>query len=270
MTGATIGSLFSGIGGLELGLEWAGLGPVLWQVEKDEFCRRVLAKHWPDVERYEDIRAVRASQLRTVDIICGGFPCQDVSSAGQRKGLNGPSSGLWWDFVRIVDEARPRFVIVENVASGASRWLCAVRTHLHQLGYRTRALGIAAAEMGAPHLRRRIFVVANSAGLASRRTAGSTRPAAGSNSVARNNGKTRHATDASCDAHAVGRTAREDLCGSWNGGRNGGAPVSAVRGVDDGVSRRMDAARKRALGNAVVPQCAQVVGEVIRQILEAA
>jgi len=263
MKHATIGSLFSGVGGLELGLEWAGLGPVIWQVEKDEFCRRVLAKHWPDVERYEDIRAIRASQLRAVDIICGGFPCQDVSSAGQRKGLKGPSSGLWWDFVRIVDGARPRFVVVENVASGASRWLCAVRTHLHQLGYRTRALGVAAAEVGAPHIRRRVFVVADADGIASRRAARPTRdpdapdadgdvvreqprrrggPPRGGEAVARDDGAARGAADAARDAHAVGSAAREDLRGSWNGGRDGGAPVSAVRRMDDGFSRRMDAA----------------------------
>lgn len=97
----TIGSLFSGIGGIELGLEWAGLGPVMWQVEKDPFCRDVLKRHWPEVKRYEDVRQVGRSNLAPVDLICGGFPCQDTSSAGSRKGLEGPSSGLWREFHRI-------------------------------------------------------------------------------------------------------------------------------------------------------------------------
>ena len=89
----TIGSLFSGIGGLELGLEWAGLGPVRWQVEQDMWCRAVLAKHWPDAGRFDDVCTVGA-ELEPVDIICGGFPCQDLSNAGARAGLAGARSGL--------------------------------------------------------------------------------------------------------------------------------------------------------------------------------
>ncbi len=157
-----IGSLFSGIGGLEIGLEAAGLGPVAWQVEQDPFCRAVLAKHWPAVDRsVSDVRTAGASNLRPVDLICGGFPCQDVSGAGKGAGLAGERSGLWFEFARIVGELRPRIVVVENVASGARRWLCRVRSDLHTLGYRTRAIALSAADVGAPHLRRRIFIVAH-------------------------------------------------------------------------------------------------------------
>ena len=251
----TIGSLFSGIGGLELGLEWAGLGPVHWQVESNEFCRRVLAKHWPRAERFDDVRAVRASGLRPVDLICGGFPCQDVSAAGSKEGLQGKRSGLWWEFARIISEARPRFVVVENVASGATRWLCTVRSHLHQLGYRTRALGVAASDVGASHARKRIFVVADFAGLPSRRAARSARPKAAANAD-------RHRE------HVVAvdeEVASASSAASWAGGTF--AEPDLVRMVH-GVPRGM--AGHRALGNAVVPQCAQVVGLVVQQLAEGA
>lgn len=116
----TIGSLFSGIGGLELGLERAGLGPVLFQCEIDPYCRAVLAKHWPHVTRYRDVRTVRGSTLPSVDLLCGGFPCQDVSSAGKGAGLDGDRSGLWFEFRRLVDECEPS---VRRGAHGVPRGL---------------------------------------------------------------------------------------------------------------------------------------------------
>lgn len=172
-----IGSLFSGIGGLELGLERAGLGPVVWQVEIDPFCRQVLAKHWPMVDRsVEDVRHASSTTLAPVDVICGGFPCQDVSAAGKRAGLAGARSGLWYEYRRVLEELRPAGVAIENVASGASAWLPTILAQLAELGYRTRALGIAARDVGAPHRRARIFVVgvanADGAGRCSPRSRG--------------------------------------------------------------------------------------------------
>jgi hypothetical protein len=145
----TIGSLFSGIGGLERGLEWAGLGPTLYQVEIDEYCRRVLAKHWPDALRFVDVRTLNVEPVPGVDLLCGGFPCTDTSAAGKQQGLSGESSGLWYYFASHIAKSRPRYVVVENVQSGAKKWLCQVRSTLHELGYRTHALGIAAADCGA-------------------------------------------------------------------------------------------------------------------------
>lgn len=161
----TIGSLFSGIGGLELGLERAGFGPVLWQVEANAFCRRVLKKHWPDAERFPDVRKFAAPA--TVDIVCGGFPCQDISSANTgasgRAGLDGERSGLWTEFARVVHECRPRWVVVEN-SPAWERWVPRVRSDFAALGYGTVPLLLSAGFVGAPHSRPRGFVVAYSDG----------------------------------------------------------------------------------------------------------
>ena len=258
----TIGSLFSGIGGLELGLELAGLGPVLWQVEMNPDCRSVLAKHWPNVTRYEDV--TRPRDYPDVDLICGGFPCQDVSSLGAGRGLGGQRSGLWFHFARIVETVAPAWVVVENVSSGLSRWLPHVRHHLHMLGYRTRALGVGAGDLGAPHVRRRIFVVAD----------GSDSRSVGKRARARRLRKPAHdgSQGSPPDARGLSRSVEQEtgsrLAGSWNGGRDGRAPVSPVRGVDDGVPGQLDAGtRKRLLGNAVVPACAAIAGRVIMATL---
>lgn len=154
----TIGSLFSGIGGLELGLEWAGHGPVIWQVEKCPKLRNCLATHWPNAQRFEDIRDVGSDQLTPVDIICGGFPCQDVSSAGKRAGLTGAQSGLWSEMARVVEDCSPRWVVVENVASGALKWVDDVCEHLGKLRYACLPVPLAASDCGAWHRRRRVFL----------------------------------------------------------------------------------------------------------------
>src|ERR1700678_1941479 len=113
----THGSLFSGIGGFDLGFERAGIKNV-WQVEIDPYCQRVLAKQFPDAERFDDVRTVGRHNLKPVDIISGGFPCQDISTAGKRAGIaEGTRSGLWSEYARIIGELRPRFVVVENVAA---------------------------------------------------------------------------------------------------------------------------------------------------------
>ncbi len=117
MGGMTFGSLFSGIGGMDLGLERAGM-ECKWQVEIDPFCQKVLTKHWPGVKRYGDITKLDGSELEPVDLIAGGFPCQDVSSAGSRAGIESHTrSGLWIEMRRLIRLVRPRFVLVENVSA---------------------------------------------------------------------------------------------------------------------------------------------------------
>src|SRR5205823_2310373 len=112
-----VGSLFSGIGGIELGLEQTGGFVVSWQVELDRYCQRILAKHWQSVPKYSDIRDCGSHNLPGVDVLAGGFPCVDISTAGRQAGLRGERSGLWFEFRRIIRELRPRYIIVENVAA---------------------------------------------------------------------------------------------------------------------------------------------------------
>ena len=163
-----IGSLFSGIGGLELGIEAAlserGIAHhVAWQVEREPFPRSILAKHWPSADRtVEDVTLASGSNLAPVDLICGGFPCQDLSYAGKGAGLEGERSGLWSEYRRIVCELQPRIVIVENVAALLTRGVERVLGDLAALGYDARWRCVRASDVGAPHRRERLFIVANS------------------------------------------------------------------------------------------------------------
>jgi len=127
-----VGSLFTGIGGFDLGLERAG-HRVLWQCESDKFCRQVLAAHWPDVPCYPDIRDLRGADVEPIDVLCGGFPCQDISqasAAAAKLGINGARSGLWAEFARLIRELRPRYALVENVPALLGRGLGRVLTDL--------------------------------------------------------------------------------------------------------------------------------------------
>lgn len=153
----TIGSLCSGIGGLELGLERAGLGRVVWQVEADAYCREVLAKHWPDAARYEDIRTVAG--LVPVDVVCAGFPCQPVSVAGRRKAQS-DERWLWPHVARVVGEVAPSIVVLENVLGLRSAGLRDVLVDLAALGFDAEWEAFSAWHVGAPHLRRRLFIAA--------------------------------------------------------------------------------------------------------------
>lgn len=258
----TIGSLFAGIGGIDLGLERAGHGPVLWQVEIDARCRLVLEHHWPNAKRYEDVRSVGAATLAPVDLICGGFPCTDVSSAGKRAGLAGARSGLWFEYLRIVTELRPSWVVVENVASGARAWVDAVLTGLGELGYACLPIPLSAADVGAPHLRRRIFVVATNTDARSESTrakhaevASASAPADADQDDVRNKSRW-------CSGARRQGSEAEPAHDGWS------AAQPAMVRVVSGLPNRLDQAHARiqALGNSVVPQCAEVIGHVINQL----
>lgn len=322
----TIGSLFSGIGGLELGLERALGARVAWQVEIDPFCRRVLTKHWPDVPKHEDVRSVSSANLPRVDLICGGFPCQDISVAGKGEGLKGARSGLFYEYMRIVRDLRPSVIVMENVSALRSRGFEEVARELATCGYDAEWDCIPASAVGAPHRRDRIFVVATDSQrygvrIEQRRRSGEgwhrarvPRYAreAGIAPDAHGNGREGFAQRddgpevGSYGDHAHGRplawnapdthgTSREGMWSasgvhaefsdahspsphpSWHDER-GWIATSAVRGMDDGISDRMDRPRRkrppldrdrlRALGNAVVPQVAEHIGRVVAEIVK--
>lgn len=155
------GSLFSGIGGIDKGLEDAGWECV-WQVEKDPFCQQVLNHHWPHVPLYSDVRKF-GRHISTVDFsvdaIVGGFPCQDISVAGLGAGLKGKRSGLWYQFHRIIKDTSPEWVLIENVYRGWKRWVPAVRRSLHDLGRASLCFRMRAKDLGAPHERARGFIL---------------------------------------------------------------------------------------------------------------
>ena len=156
------GSLFSGIGGFDLGFERAGMKTV-WQVEKDRNCAQILESKWPSSKRYADVKECGRQELEKVDIISGGFPCQDLSVAGRRAGLDGERSGLWWEFARIIDEIRPRWVVIENVpgllSSNGGEDMEAIFRTLEKFRYLGCWRVLNAQYFGVAQRRRRVFIV---------------------------------------------------------------------------------------------------------------
>jgi DNA (cytosine-5)-methyltransferase 1 len=235
------GSLFSGIGGMDLGLERAGM-ECAWQVEIGDYATRVLTKHWPNVPKYRDVREVGKHNLEPVDLICGGFPCQDISNAGKRAGIDGERSGLWSEFHRIICELRPRYVLVENVAALLNRGMGRVLGDLAEVGYDAEWDCIRASDFGASHERERLFIVAY--------------PVRAGFSMGRETGADTKDARIFQAGHRLGeRVAAERLeCGGpglWGGKVHG-------------IPNRMD--RIRGLGNAVYPDAAEWIG---RRIIEA-
>lgn len=156
--------LFSGLGAFSLGLERASNFKTVAFCEIEPFCRKVLAKHWPEIPCYDDIRTLNAERLRSdgisVDAICGGFPCQDISIAGLGKGLAGERSGLFYHVARLAGELRPRLIILENVSELLGRGMGDVLGTLASLGYDVKWRCIPASELGLPQKRDRIWIVA--------------------------------------------------------------------------------------------------------------
>ncbi len=279
-----LGSCFSGIGGFELGLEKSIPNiKTVWQVEQNLFCQTILAKHWPDSTIHNDVRTVGVHNLEPVDILCGGFPCQDISIAGKGAGINGKRSGLWWEFHRIISELRPRIIVLENVPAITTRGGRDVVGSLSEIGYDCEWTVISAQQCGAPHLRKRWFCVAYPKGIANKRwTAANTNQNRERTANAIQSGRTatnahvaegvantnsQHVKEQSWNTESVEqtrllerRTSKNKRLHEENYWNKTQTPSAFCR-VDDGISNRVD--RIRALGNAIVPQCSQWVGEQI-------
>jgi DNA (cytosine-5)-methyltransferase 1 len=221
--------LFSGIGGFALGLERAGMNTVAF-CEQDGYACRVLRKHWPTVPIFEDVRTLTARRLKQhgifPNVICGGFPCQDISTAGKGAGLAGERSGLWREYARLIREIRPRYAIMENVAALRSRGLDQVTADLAAIGYDAEWHCIPASAVGAPHQRDRAWIVAYPKGTAK------LDPLIWERDFAGKGNKAAWPSFSSCRSR-----------------------------VADGVPNRMD--RLRCLGNAAVPQIVELIGNAI-------
>lgn len=250
-----IGSLFSGIGGIELGLFWAGVGHVAWHVEQDPFCRAVLEKHWPGVKSFDDVCAVGRHNLTPVDVICGGFPCQDLSMAGRGAGLEGERSKLWFEYARIVEEMKPRFVVIENVSALLHRGFERVLEPLNKSGYDAEWSTLRASDVGqilgkdefnARHRRERLFVIA---WLRDPTKAGTV-------------GKRLMPDKPTLARASQGLPPRIDVARPGEKQK----PWEAPRVVTEEQDRTK---RIKALGNAVVPHAAMVVGKRLLQIKSA-
>lgn len=309
-----IGSMCAGIGGLELGLEWAGVGRVAWQVEIDHGCRTVLEKHWPDADRsVTDVRQEAALALPRVDVLCAGIPCQPFSQAGKQRGTE---DDRWlWPFVeRWVDAKRPSVVVIENVAGFIRRGLDHVVTGLDRLGFDVEASSIAAAHVGAPHLRQRIFVVAYAHGWRwqeQRQPPRQRQPQPLNHLAPRDEPDRCDGAQTTMVANANGGSVRNveqrqpwgregELCDGGHaehghdGQARGGNTEPGMGRSSDGIQHWLDgsrwpappcherhawepspviqrgtmkrvAARKKQLGNAVVPQVAYIVGKRIME-----
>ena len=266
--------LFSGIGGFSLGLERAGMTTVAF-CEINPYCRAVLKKHWPEVPCYDDITTLTAERLATdgivVDVICGGFPCQDISFAGKGGGIaDGTRSGLWSEYARLIGELRPAYVIVENVAALLNRGLERVLGDLAALGLDAEWHCIPASAIGAPHRRDRLWIVAH---------------AVREGRPRRRNGWGKETGGRSCDeperpsdnAEAMADANGPRLQAPWpqphgTDLQQGGGMLAAnswwrtepnVGRVAHGVPSRVD--RLRSLGNAVVPQIPEMIGRAIME-----
>lgn len=275
--------LFSGIGGFSLGLERTGHFRTVAFCESNRYCQRVLRKRWPDVPCYPDIRLLSEDDLQPVypvDVITGGFPCQDISHANQKAdGLYGERSGLYWELYRIICMVRPRWVVLENVPALLRRGMSEILGSLAEIGYDAEWDCLPAAAFGAPHLRDRVFIVAYPHGILPERWGGCGEVAC-AEGEAESGGEERewlrHA--ARCGGEAVPCAVSDAGClglqrilrpRTASGHTPGGfaewwSAEPGVGRVADGVSRRMD--RLRVLGNAVVPQIVEYIGWCILDV----
>lgn len=241
--------LFSGIGGFALAAQWAGMQTVGFS-EIDEFACKVLAKNFPEVPNLGNIKEIDGNECGSVDIITGGYPCQPFSSIGARRGHEDPRH-LWPEMFRIIKQVMPTWVVCENVERHVSNGLDSVLSDLENEGYETEPVIIPACAVGAPHERKRVWVVAYTKSIRISGKLEESQGTAGAYAL-----KWRHSNRKSVRNNAGGAD-----CG-WCGRRE---PSPRIRRVADGIPKRVDRARLKALGNAIVPQVAY---EILRCVAE--
>jgi DNA (cytosine-5)-methyltransferase 1 len=250
--------LFSGIGGFSYAAEYIVGGFTTVQfVEREPFCQNILSRHWPDVPIHDDITTFNP-RPHSADVVCGGFPCQDISTAGKQAGIKeGTRSGLFYELMRVVRLVRPQFVVMENVAAILANGLDTVLGELAQAGFDAEWACIPASAVGACHQRDRWWLVAYPQSIGRRTRQGQGAQSTGYQSTGAGDHSARSdAANTSSERlerpqHQEWRAA-EQLCPDWGGYAS--EPV-LCRG-DDGLSSRVD--RLKALGNAVVPQVAAI------------
>lgn len=245
-----VGSLFSGIGGIEIGFEKAGF-KTKWFIEQDEYCRRIINKAWPGKKIYEDVTTVNFKQVPKVDILTGGFPCQDISVAGKGVGISGERSGLWKYYLQAIRDLRPKYAVIENVSALAKRGLNIVLRDLAEAGYDAEWHCFTASQFGAPHKRERLFIIAYPNKI---------RPNS-SIYFERNNGISSNKEWNSQKGWETWRdlalrTSENIRSGAWRDNH------SRVCGMVNGIPNWMD--RLGTLGNAVVPQIAEYIAMKIK------
>lgn len=286
--------LFSGIGGFSLGLERAGMKTVAF-CEVDKKCQQVLKKHWAAIPIFNDVTTLSSKDLHEpIDLICGGFPCQDISLAGKGAGLAGERSGLWWQFHRLIKEIKPKYIIAENVAALRSRGLDEVLRSLSEVGYDAEWHCIPASAVGAPHRRDRIWIVSypnssmetnggkcqasqeegNSRGTeqggsgwnnregcfrGSRKSAEDVIPyAINRSSTVRRHWELSDTEKTTILWSNIRRGTQEFVSREWREGE------PRPYGVAHGIPNRVD--RIKQLGNAVVPQIPEIIGKAIMKV----
>jgi DNA (cytosine-5)-methyltransferase 1 len=269
----SIGSLFSGIGGIESGLEKAGGFRTVWFVEKEPYCKEVLSKHWAGIPVYDDITRIDWCKVERPDILTGGFPCQDISNAGRRAGIGGSRSSLWKEYLKAIRFLRPRGALIENVSALLIRGLDVVLCDLAQVGYDAEWTTLRAQDVGAPHRRERVFIIAypNKERYRGWNTLGQRKSEDGAEAQGRSDDK--DAAHPECKGYERTINQKRQITGhcgwDWEQWKN---IEPTVRRGDYGFSSRLDSyiwrERIKSLGNAVVPQCAEVFAERIRQIVE--
>jgi len=235
--------LFSGIGGFSLGLERTGGFETVAFCEVCPKARQVLRKHWQNIPIYEDVKTLTSEQLESdnikVDCITAGFPCQDISTAGKGAGIEGERSGLFYEIIRLANEIRPHYVILENVAALLGRGMDVVLGELSKIGYDAEWHCIPASSIAAPHKRNRVWVISYP-----------TSWLRYEHEANRGNGEIETQTIFGDGASVLRK------CSWWN---NQSPVCRVLNGVSDGLHKD----RLKQLGNSVVPQIPELIGNAI-------